>query len=113
MNVCANNYDIGDLVILKNGTFVNSEGTAVDPGVINVKVQSPDYETAVYTYGIDPNIEKLAVGIYRCTIKPLQTGVWVYRWEAVDPAAALVTALEGAEERRFYVRPSAFVYGAI
>jgi len=105
-----NTYDIGDLVILKNGTFLNGNNEPVDPAVINVKVQAPDRTDTTYTFGTDLNVEKLATGQYRCTIKPLTPGAWVYRWEAVDPSAVIVTALEGAEEWRFQVRPSAFVY---
>ena len=107
---CVNTYDIGDLVILKNGTFLNAEGVAVDPSLINVKVQSPDHVDATYTYGVDANVEKLGVGVYRCTIKPLIPGMWYYRWEAVDPSTFITAAMEGAEEHRFSVRPSAFVY---
>jgi hypothetical protein len=97
-------------VILKNGTFLNAESVAVDPTVINVKVQDPHNADVTYTYGVDANVEKLAVGVYRCTIKPLVAGVWFYRWEAVDPSAPVVVALEGAEEYKFAVRASMFVY---
>ena len=111
MAASVNTYDIGDLVILKNGTFVDSESVAVDPPLINVKVQNPNYVDVTYTYGVDPQVEKLAIGVYRCTIKPTLPGMWYYRWEAVDPSASIVVAMEGAEEHRFSVRPSAFVYG--
>ena len=107
---CVNTYDIGDLVILKNGTFLNSEGVAVDPSLINVKVQSPDHVDTTYTYGVDGNVEKLGTGVYRCTIKPLIAGIWFYRFEAVDPSASIVAALEGAEEHKFSVRASMFAY---
>jgi hypothetical protein len=105
-----NTYDIGDLVILKNGTFLDGAETAVDPPLINVKVHNPNYLDVTYTYGVDANVEKLATGVYRCTIKPTIPGMWYYRWEAVDPAASIVVAKEGAEEHRFSVRPSAFIY---
>ena len=111
MAASVNTYDIGDLVILKNGTFKDGLDVAVDPVVINVKVQSPNYEDVTYTYGVDAAVEKLGVGIYRCTVKPTIPGMWYYRWEAVDPSASIVVAMEGAEEHRFSVRPSAFVYG--
>jgi len=110
MNACVNTYDIGDLVILKNGTFLNSEGVAVDPPIVNVKVQNPEQLDVTYTYGGDVNLEKLAVGVYRCTIKPLIAGTWHYRWEAVDSSAAIIVALEGAEEHKFSVRASVFTY---
>jgi hypothetical protein len=108
MNACANTYDLGDLVILKNGTFLNSESVAVDPPMVKVKVQDPARVSTTYTYGVDANVEKLAVGIYRCTIKPMISGIWYYRWEAVDPAAFITSALEGAEEHMFSIRPSVF-----
>ena len=111
MAACVNTYDIGDLVILRNGTFKDGTDTAVDPPLINVKVHNPNYVDVTYTYGVDANVEKLAVGVYRCTIKPTIPGMWYYRWEAVDPSASIVTAKEGAEEHRFSVRPSAFIYG--
>jgi hypothetical protein len=110
MSACVNTYDLGDLVILKNGTFLNAESVAVDPPMINVKVQNPNHVDVTYTYGVDANVEKLATGVYRCTIKPAIPGMWYYRWEAVDPSAFVTTAMEGAEEHRFSVRPSAFVY---
>ena len=110
MSACVNTYDLGDLVILKNGTFLDAEGVAVDPPVINVKVQSPDAADVTYTYGVNPNVEKLAIGVYRCTVKPLVAGIWFYRWEAVDPSASIVLALEGAEEHKFAVRASMFAY---
>jgi len=110
MSVDVNTYDVGDLVILKNGTFLTSESVAVDPPLINVKVQDPNYDDTTYTYGVDPAVEKLATGVYRCTIKPTLPGTYYYRWEAVDPAAYITTAMEGAEEHRFVIRPSAFVY---
>lgn len=110
MAASVSTYDIGDLVILKNGTFLDASEVAVDPPLINVKVQDPNHVDTTYTYGVDASVEKLAVGIYRCTIKPTIPGMWYYRWEAVDPSSAIVTAMEGAEEHRFSVRPSAFVY---
>lgn len=110
MAATVNTYDIGDLVILKNGTFTSDAGDAVDPPVINVKVQDPRYDDTTYTYGTDANVEKLATGIYRCTIKPMIPGMWYYRWETRD-TALIVNAMEGAEEHRFSVRPSAFIYG--
>jgi hypothetical protein len=97
-------------VILKNGTFRDSEGTAVDSPLVSVKVQDPTMLDVTYTYGVDANVEKLAVGVYRCTIKPVIAGIWFYRWEAVDPSAPVVVALEGAEEHKFAVRASMFVY---
>jgi len=103
-------YDIGDLVILKNGTFIDGAQIPVDPPLINVKVQNPNHEDVTYTYGTDAAVEKLATGVYRCTIKPTIPGMWYYRWEAVDPSALITTAMEGAEEHRFSVRPSAFIY---
>jgi hypothetical protein len=101
---------VGDLVILKNGTFLNAEGVAVDPPVVNVKVQDPAALDVTYTYGVNPNVEKLATGVYRCTIKPVIAGIWFYRWEAVDPSSSVVVALEGAEEHKFAVRASMFAY---
>ena len=103
-------YDIGDLVILKNGTFKDGSDTAVDPPIINVKVVSPNLSYVTYTFGMDAEVEKLDTGVYRCSIKPMIPGMWHYRWEAQDPSASIVVALEGAEEHRFSVRPSAFVY---
>jgi len=111
MAAAVNTYDIGDLVILKNGTFKDASEVAVDPPMINVKVQNPNHEDATYTYGVDAAVEKLATGVYRCTIKPTIPGMWYYRWEAVDASASIVVAQEGAEEHRFSVRPSAFIYG--
>ena len=110
MAASVNTYDIGDLVILKNGTFLDAEGIAVDPPLINVKVQDPAALDVIYTYGVDSNVEKLAVGVYRCTIKPVIAGIWFYRWEAVDPSAPVVVAREGAEEHKFAVRASMFAY---
>lgn len=104
-------YDIGDLVILKNGTFTDAAGAAVDPPIVNVKVQNPNYQDTTYTFGVDASVEKTATGVYRCTIKPLIPGMWYYRWEAVDPSTFITAAMEGAEEHRFSVRPSAFIYG--
>lgn len=106
-----NTYDIGDLVVLKNGTFTNAGGIAVDPATVNVKVQNPNYDDVTYTYGMDAQVEKIGTGMYRCTIKPLIAGIWYYRWEAVDPAASITAALEGAEEHKFSIRPSMFQYG--
>jgi len=110
MAACVKTYDIGDLVILRNGTFKDGSDTAVDPPVITVKVQNPLRESISYTYGVDANVEKLAVGVYRCTIKPLLSGIWFYRWQAQDPAASITVALEGAEEHSFHIRSSAFTY---
>ena len=110
MAASVHTYDIGDLVILRNGTFLNSESVATDPPLVNVKVQDPNFVDVTYTFGMDAQVEKLDTGVYRCTIKPLIPGMWHYRWEAVDPSASITTAMEGAEEHRFSVRPSFFVY---
>ena len=103
-----NEYDLGDLVILRNGTFLAADNSAVDPPTVICRVKNPLGVAVVYTFGVDAQLEKLAVGRYRCTIKPLISGYWSYKWEAIDAAAAIVVALEGAEEKKFYVRQSVF-----
>ena len=106
--MAVNGYDIGDLVVLKNGTFLNSASVAVDPPTVLCKVENPYGVETIYTYGIDTPIEKLAVGVYRCTIKPTIPGIWKYRWQAVDASASITVALEGAEEASFFVRATVF-----
>ena len=104
-----NDYDIGDLVILKNGTFRDSAGNATDPPIVYCKVANPYGLLATYQFGIDSELEMISTGAYRLTIKPDKPGYWEYRWQAVDDVNPITAALEGAEQRKFYVKSTVFV----
>src|SRR5678815_1619261 len=104
----ANCYDIGDVVILKNGTFLNGAGVAVDPPIIKVEVRDATGAQTTYEYGVDTELERLATGAYRLTIAPDIPGKWRYKWIAEDTTNPVTAALKGAEESAFQVKWSPF-----
>src|SRR5678816_2272657 len=103
-----NCYDIGDLVILKNGTFLDGSSTAVDPPIVKCEVINANGVQTTYEFGVDAELEQLSTGIYRLTISPDVPGKWRYKWIADDTTNPITAALKGAEESAFQVKWSPF-----
>jgi hypothetical protein len=94
-----NVYDPGDLIYL-HVTF-SVRGQARDPETVRLRLKFPDGVTLMYTFDQEPSLVRVAVGIYRMLLVPMQEGDYYYRWEGTGPAT-------GAIERRFHIRDSVF-----
>ena len=72
----------------------SAAGVATDPTTVtfSVKREGVSATETAYTYGTDPEVEKLAVGEYQATITPDAEGLWRYRWTG---EGAAVGATEG------------------
>lgn len=65
------------------GQPVGTLPTYVDPGGITVGVQPPTVANYyLLTYGIDPQIAKLGVGIYEVSIPVTEARRWRIRWHS-------------------------------
>lgn len=73
---------------------LTEDGTLADPTDVVFTILSPDNDETTYTYGVDPEVSKLAVGVYLCELgAELPTGTYSYR---CDGTGALVASSEGA-----------------
>lgn len=96
-----NTYDRGDLVRCK-GTFKDSSGVAIDPGVVRFKVKSPAGTTTEYVYGDDGELVRVSVGVYQADINASLSGNWFYRFESEGVG-------QSAAETKFFVKASNFL----
>jgi hypothetical protein len=92
----SNEYDTGDIVIL-DVTFQarDSGGVLVptDPTTVVCSVKAPNGTVTT------PAPVKDTTGVYHVDVDVTLSGTYHYRWEGTGAA-------QGAEEGRFYVRPS-------
>lgn len=93
--------DIGDVPEL-DMPFVDSAGTPADPASVTVRLQPPSGDPATFTYPADVEIERLALGSFKCTL-PVTTVSGRHYVRVVWSGG-----ITGAEEDSFFVRPSAF-----
>lgn len=91
-------YDIGDLVSV-TVEFRNTSAVLIDPTGVTFAVRSPAGVVTNYTYGVDAQLVKDAVGKYRVDVNATLVGTWRYRWASTGTG-------QGAEEGQFVVRPS-------
>lgn len=59
-----------------------TDNTYLDPDDLTVTVRFPDRTTEVYTYGVDPEIERTDQGRYEARILLAQVGTYKWTWLA-------------------------------
>jgi hypothetical protein len=96
----ANTYDVGDLVRV-TGTWEDSAGVDTDPTALTFAFTDPSANTTTYTYGVDAELVKSAVGIYCVDVSIDEHGTWRYRFASTGTGQA-------AAESYFLVRDSRF-----
>ena len=81
-------YHVGDVPVI-TGVFDDyTSGTAVDPGTLTVTVTPPTGISVVYVYGVDSQLTKAGVGIYKLTLPASIVGTWTSSWVATGANAA-------------------------
>lgn len=70
-------YDIGDAIELK-GTFKDADEAVADPTAVFFKMLEPDGTATSYTYGADPELEKVSDGVFRVVWSAAKAGK--HRW---------------------------------
>jgi hypothetical protein len=96
-------FDIGDVVRVRT-TFTDPVTTnPVDPGAVIMKYQKPDDTETSFTFGVDSELIKEAVGIYYVDLVPAvgEAGTWFYRFDGTGAA-------QSSEESSFDVERSEF-----
>ena len=93
-------YDVGQ-IIRTTVTFVDFNGSAMDPTTVTFKYREPDgtITTAVYPAA---GVTKSGTGVYYGTVTLDAEGSWWTRWEGVGAVVA-------ATEAPVQVRASMFV----
>lgn len=77
-------------------------GAPGDPGSLVLKVRSPYGVITVYTFGVDAEVVRDALGNYHADLPLPDAGQWKYRWELATPNAG---AAEGTiTVHRSYLR---------
>lgn len=79
-------------------TFVDFDGTVVDPDTVTFSVKDPAGTVTVYSYP-SSEVAKISTGVYTYTAVPNQTGVWRVRTDGdgVPVTASCETAFEVLE----------------
>jgi hypothetical protein len=93
-------FDKGDRVLC-SGEFRDAGGELVDPATVTFKVKKPGGSITTYTYGLDVELVKDAVGKYRVEVDVDISGTWFYRFEGTGAA-------KSAGESEFIVKRSQF-----
>jgi len=91
-------YDEGQLI----RHFADAYDVAkakVDPTVLQVTIQAPDYTQTTYIFGTDAELVKDDVGQYHVDISLNAGGIWIVRWEAGGTH-------QGISERKITADPS-------
>jgi hypothetical protein len=63
-----------------------------DPTVITFEFKTPSGTSTTYTYGVDAQLVKIAVGKYQVILTASASGIWSWRFAATG---TIVAALEG------------------
>lgn len=93
-------YDVGDVAFC-TATFVDRDGEPIDPAIVTFVWRLFDGTETSFSYGDDPEVELVNVGIYTFTTPEIsQFGKHVVRVDGTDPYAAA--------ERPIPVRASSF-----
>ena len=80
-------YEKGDLVRC-SAAFTNIAGAYVDPAAVLFRFKNPGGTTTTYTYGVDAELVKDAVGQYHVDVDANAEGVWFYRFESTGTGQA-------------------------
>lgn len=61
-------------------------GEVTDPGTVEFHIKDPlASEETVYTYGVDPEINRLSTGIYTYLVNGSISGYWIAYWTGTAP----------------------------
>jgi len=80
-------YETGDLVRC-SAAFIDSDGNYLDPTAVLFRFKDPAGTTTTYTYGVDVELVKDAVGQYHVDVDADAEGVWLYRFESTGTGQA-------------------------
>jgi hypothetical protein len=95
-------YLTGNEVLL-SATFTSvPECVLTNPTTVTVQTLDPSGNIVEYTNASAPAVVNPSLGVFQCTITPVLTGIWKYRWEGAGAVIA-------ASEQSFEIRPSAFM----
>lgn len=94
----ATHFDQGDKPRL-TATFEDADGTDTDPTAVLFKFVDPSGNATTYTFGVDAELVKSAVGIYYVDVDCDEAGTFRWRWYSTGTGQA-------AEEGWFVVEPS-------
>lgn len=75
-------FNLGDTVKLA-ALFTDEDDVAVDPTSILLSIRKPSGVETVYTYGVDIDLVKNAVGSYSLTLVADEHGIWWYKFEGL------------------------------
>src|SRR5512146_1523380 len=101
-----NVYTLGMLVRIKAAFSHPDTGQPLDPATLKLLTRDPAGVEKEYGYGTDEEVVRVSAGVYHGYVLPDSAGEWTYRWESTG--ANLWSPGQGAEEKTFTVRPSAF-----
>jgi hypothetical protein len=94
-----NNYRVGQRVRV-TAIFKNASEQLADPSAVILYVDPPSADTITYTFGVDGQLVKDAVGNYHCDFVVDDDGDWAYEWkgtgvvQAADDGILTVSARE-------------------
>ncbi len=99
----SNDYLVGETARLSVAITDSTAAPAApaDPGVLRLKVKSPNNQVQTYTYGASGEVIRDATGLFHADILLNAPGTWAWRWETDAPNA-------GADEGTLAVRPTRF-----
>jgi hypothetical protein len=68
--------------------IADSDGQAIDPAALRLKVQPPAGAMIAYIWGVDAEVIRDALGRFHADIVLDASGHWHWRWESDAPPAA-------------------------
>ena len=77
-------YIVGDRIRV-SATF-EAAGLRTDPTTVVFKFKGPAGTITTWTFGVDGQLVKDAVGVYRGDIDVTAGGTWSFRWEGTGAA---------------------------
>ncbi len=81
-------YLAGDLV--RVSMTVETSGIPTDPTTVVFKHKSPSGAVTTWTFGVNSQVVKDGVGIYRADIDVNAGGTWNFRWECSGAAQGAI-----------------------
>lgn len=97
-------FDVSDVARLRVKFFRKLDSGAellTDPSAITCRVKDPLNVIVLYTFGVDPELERITVGVFKLEIPVPIVGVWEFRWKGTGAVAV-------ADEQKFTVEASTF-----
>lgn len=97
--MAGNHWLVGEVARI-TADIVDSDGAAVDPSTLRLKVMAPSGVVTVFAWPAAPEIERSGLGAFVARIPLLEGGLYAFRIETESPA--------GASEKTLSVRKSLF-----